>query len=130
MTNPPGTRQQNLSRRWSRPLYGAAASLAVFVLARLLANSVYPIGLYPFPNQILFMGTPFLALAFLLPGGSSLGLGAMNAVNAVSWALLGAALGRLVRRPLIAVGIWLAVAGIGSALVFVGLILSMMSGSP
>jgi hypothetical protein len=114
----------------SRPLYGAAASLVVFVLARLLASSVYPIGIYPFHNQILFMGTPFLALALLVPGVSSLGQGAANAINAVSWALLGGAIALLVRRPLFAAGVWLILAAVGAALVFVGVIRGMMSGSP
>jgi len=130
MTDQPSTRQHSLPYGWRRPLYGAAASLAVFFLARLVASSVYPIGIYPFPNQILFMGTPFLALALLVPGVSSLGLGAANAINGVSWALLGGAIALLVRRPLSAVGVWLLVAAIGAALVFAGLILSMMSGSP
>ena len=130
MTDQPGTRQQDVSLRRKRALYGAATSLVVFLLARFLASRVYPIGLYPFANQILFMGTPFLALAFLLPGLSSLGLGAANAVNATFWALLGAAIALVIRRPLIAVAVWLLVAGVGSGLVFAGLILGMMSGSP
>jgi hypothetical protein len=91
---------------------------------------VYPIGSYLFPNQILFMGTPYLALAFLVPGLSSLGIGAAYAINAAFWTVLGAAIALLIRRPLIAVGVWLLVALVGAGLVFVVLILGMMSGSP
>ena len=120
---------QPTTRPWSRPLYGAAASLGVFVLARFLGSRVYPIGVNPFANQILFMGTPYLALAFLAPS-LSLGFGAANAINAAFWAGLGAALALLIRRPLIAVGVWLLVTVLGSGLVFVMLILGMMSGSP
>jgi hypothetical protein len=126
MTDQPSARQQKPSFRWSRALYGGAASLVAFVLARLLASMVYPIGIYPFHNQILFMGTPYLALAFLLPGLPSLAVGAANAVNATFWAVLGAAVALLIRRPLIAVGVWLLVAVVGSGLVFVMLILGMM----
>lgn len=66
MTDPP-----SLSIRWRRPLIGAAISLAVFVLARMLAAIVYPIGMHPFENKIFFLGTPFLALAFSVPGVST-----------------------------------------------------------
>jgi hypothetical protein len=86
--------------------------------------------MYPFHNQILFMGTPFLALAFSLPGFSNLSLGAANAVNAAFWATLGATIGLLVRKPLVGVAVWLLVAGVGAGLVFVAFILGMMSGSP
>jgi hypothetical protein len=130
MTRQPGTRPPSFSERWRRPQYGAAASLGLFVLARLLANRVYPIGSYPFANQMLFMGTPFLALSFFVHGISSLGLAAANVINAICWAALGAAIGSLVRRPWIAVAVWLLVASGGAALVFAGLVLGMMSSSP
>jgi hypothetical protein len=130
MTYEPGTRQQTHSEKWRRPLYGAAASLVLFVFARFLASKVYPIGSYPLANQLFFMGAPFLALTFFVHGISSLGLAGANAINAICWALLGAAIGLLVRRPLIAIGVWLLVAGIGSALVFAGLVFGMMSSSP
>jgi hypothetical protein len=127
----PYTRQQGLPHRWRRALYGAAVSLVVFALARYLGSVVSPIDRNWFANQIFFMGSPFLALAFLLPGFSSLGLGgAIDAINATFWTLLGATIGLLVRRPLIAVAVWLFVATVGSASVFVLFILGMASGGP
>ena len=130
MTHEPETRQPIHSEKWKRPLFGAAASLVLFMIARLFADRVYPMGSYPFANQVLFMGTPFLALSFFVPGISALGLPAANAINAICWGLLGAAVGHLIRKPLIALGVWLLVAGAGGALVFAGIIFGMMSGSP
>lgn len=91
---------------------------------------VYPIGMHPFENQIVFMGTPFLVLAFTVPGASSLGMGAANIVNAAFWGLLGAAIALWVRRPLLAVGVWLLVAGIAAALATAPLMVGFISGSP
>jgi hypothetical protein len=130
MTHEPETRQQTRYEKWKRPLFGAAASLVLFIIARLFADRLYPMGSYPLANQVLFMGTPFLALSFFVHGISALGLPAANVINAICWALLGATVGRLVRKPLIAVVVWLLVAGAGSALVFAGIIFGMMSGSP
>ena len=130
MTHEPETRQPNHSERWKRPLFGAAASVFVFIIARLVVDGFYPIGSYPFANQVLFMGTPFLGLTFIVHGLSTLGLTAANAINATCWALLGAAVGLLVRKPLTAVVVWLLVASGGAALVFAGIIFAMMSGSP
>lgn len=130
MTHEPETRQQTQYEKWQRPLYGATVSLVLFVIARFFADRVYPLGSYPLANQILFMGTPFLALTFFVQGISALGLPAANAINAICWILLGVAVGLLIRKPLIAVAVWLLVAGAGSALVFAGIVFGMMSGSP
>ena len=130
MTHETETRQQTRNGKWKRPLLGAAASLVLFIMARLFAEKVYPLGSYPLANQVLFMGTPFLALSFFVHRSSALGLAAANAINAICWALLGAAVGHLVRKPLTALAVWLLVAGAGSALVFAGIIFGMMSGSP
>jgi hypothetical protein len=130
MSGESGTHKQNPSEKWRRSLYGAAASLLLFVFARVVADRVYPLGSYPFANQLCFMGTPFLTLTFLVPGISSLGLAAANAINGICWVLLGAAVGLLVRRLWIAIIVWLLVAGVGSVLVFAGLVYGMMSSSP
>jgi hypothetical protein len=130
MTDELDTRRLTPSEKLRRSLYGAAASLALFVFARFLAGKLYPIDSYPLGNQLFFMGAPFLALMFFVRGTPSLGLAAANAINAVCWALLGAAVGWLVRRPLIAAGVWLLFAGVGTALVFAVFVLGMMSSSP
>jgi hypothetical protein len=130
MTESPGTRDEGHSERWKRALYGAAASLALFVVARLIAGSLYPIDSYPLANQLYFMGAPFLGLTFFFRGISFLGLQGANVINAIFWVLLGGAVALLVRRPLAVVAVWLLVVGVGSALVFGGLVLGMMSSSP
>ena len=130
MTNEPKTRQPIRSEKWIRPLVGAAASVVVFTISRLVAGGFYPMGSYPFANQVLFMGTPFLALSFFVHGISALGLPAANAINAICWALLGAAVGLLFRKPLIATVAWVLVACAGSALILAGILFGMMSGSP
>ena len=130
MTHEPETRQRTHYEIWKRALSGAAASLLLFIIARLLADRVYPIGSYPIANQVPFMGTPFLALSFFVHGISALGLPAANAINAICWALLGAAVGLLFRKPLTAMVAWVLVACAGSALIFAGIIFGMMSGSP
>jgi hypothetical protein len=130
MTEKSGTRQETRSEKWRRSLYGAAISLALFVFARSIADRVYPVGNYPLANQLFFMGTPFLALTLIVQGISSLGLPAASAINAVCWALLGAAIGLLVRRPLFAAAVWLLAAAAGWGLVFAALVFGMMSSSP
>jgi len=130
MTEAPRTSDEGHSEQWRRALYGAAASLAVFVVARMIASRFYPIDSYPLANQLYFMGGPFLALTVFFRGITSLGLQGANVINAVVWVLLGGVIGLLVRRPLLAVAVWLLFLGVGSALVFAGLLLGMMSSSP
>ena len=77
--------QRTASHRVRRALIGGAASLGLFVLARLLAASFYPIGAYPFANLIVFLGTPSLLLSFIVPGSASLGIAGATAISALGW---------------------------------------------
>jgi len=130
MANELNTHPQNPSKKWRRALYGAAVSLIVFVLARFLAELVFPLDRSPFANLLLFMGTPFLILMSLIPDISSLGLAGANIINGICWALLGAIIGLLIRRTWVAVGVWLLVVVVSMALAFAVLVYSMSSSSP
>lgn len=111
-------------------MYGAAASLVLFVSARLIAELVYPMGRYPFPNLLFFLGTPYLALTFLSHETSYIGPLAANAISAIFWVMLGVVLARFIRRVWLAVVVWLLVAVVLIAVLYIFIILAMMSGSP
>jgi hypothetical protein len=113
-----------------RMLAGSAISLAAFILARLVANESFPIGNYPVINQLISMGTPFLGLRILNPGISTFSMAGAYAIDAVCWTIIGAPISGLVRRPLLAIAAWLAVAALGAGLIFACLLWGMMSGSP
>ena len=122
--------QRTFSHRVRRALIGGAVSLGLFVLARLLAACINPIGAYPFANLGLFLGTPFLLLSFIVPGSASLGIAGATAIYALSWFVVGALLGLMIRRPSLVAVAWLLVAGGLAAIAFAALMLGMMSSSP
>jgi hypothetical protein len=130
MTEKPARRPALYGDKWKRMLTGAASSLGVFILTRILAGAVYPLDKYPLPNQLLFLGTPYLAIGILFPAISVLGLAGAYIINAFCWIILGAAISGLVRKPLMAVAAWMGVAALGGGFIFACLILGMMSGSP
>lgn len=130
MTAEPGPGRPNSSHRARRALIGAAASLGLFLLARLAATFFFPIDVSPLANQLVFLGTPFLLLSWMLPGLSSAGLAGATGINALVWVVLGALIGLRFRRPLVALAAWLLAAGGLAAIAFAGLVLGMMSSSP
>jgi hypothetical protein len=95
-----------------------------------VASRYYPIDASPIANLLVFLGTPFLLVSFVVPGIASVGVAGATAINAIFWFLVGSILGLTIRRPFIAALAWLLLAGILAAIALAGLILGMISSSP
>ena len=116
-------------RRLRRAAIAGIASLFVYGLARVVADTLYDPGSYSLANLIFFLGSPALLLTVMWQGATA-SLFLVHFINGAFWFITGGMAAFFVKRTWLVILIWLCVAVASVVAGLVWAIAGMVSSSP